>query len=48
MSGAGKDANFRDLVFGVIPFIMMDLFTLAILIIFPGLSTWLPETMMGN
>ena len=48
MSGAGKDANFRDLVFGVIPFIVMDLFTLAILIIFPGLSTWLPETMMGN
>ena len=48
MTGAGKDANFRDLVFGVVPFICMDVVTLTILIIFPGLSTWLPETMMGN
>jgi TRAP-type C4-dicarboxylate transport system permease large subunit len=48
MSGAGKDANFRDLVFGVIPFIVMDLITLTILIVFPGLSTWLPEKMMGS
>lgn len=48
MSGAGKDANFKDLVFGVIPFIFMDLVTLAILIIFPKLSTWLPDTMLGS
>lgn len=48
MSGAGENANFRDLVLGVIPFIMMDLLTLAILIIFPQLSLWLPETMMAD
>ena len=46
MSGAGKDANFRDLTVGVLPFILVDLITLAILITFPALSLWIPETMI--
>jgi len=46
MSGAGKDASFRDLTVGVLPFILVDLITLAILIAFPVLSLWLPETMI--
>lgn len=46
MSGAGKDASFRDLTLGVLPFILVDLITLAILIAFPVLSLWLPETMI--
>lgn len=48
MSGAGEDASFKDLCLGVLPFLIADLITLAILIIFPQLSLWLPNTMMGD
>jgi len=46
MSGAGKDANFKDLVTGIVPFFFVDIFTLAILIYFPSLSLWIPERMI--
>jgi len=46
MSGAGKDANFKDLVYGVIPFLITDVITLTILILFPQISLWLPNTMI--
>ena len=48
MSGAGKDADFKDLALGVIPFIITDVITLSILIWFPLISTWLPYAMIGN
>ena len=48
MSGAGKDADFKDLALGVIPFLITDVITLFILIWFPLLSTWLPDTMIGK
>ena len=48
MSGAGKDADFKDLALGVIPFLITDVITLFILIWFPQLSTWLPETMFAQ
>lgn len=46
MSGAGNEANFKDLVVGVLPFILVDLITLVILIAFPFLSLWIPESMI--
>jgi TRAP-type C4-dicarboxylate transport system permease large subunit len=46
MSGAGKHANFKDLSIGVLPFILVDLITLALLIAFPALSLWIPEAMI--
>lgn len=36
-----------DIVRGVIPFILIIIFTLVLLTIFPGIITWLPETMIG-
>ena len=34
-----------DLFYGILPFVAMELVILTILIVFPGLSTWLPTTM---
>ena len=30
---------------GILPFVAMEVVILTILIVFPGLSTWLPATM---
>jgi TRAP-type C4-dicarboxylate transport system permease large subunit len=38
----------QDVVRGVMPFIVLELFVLALLIAFPELSTWLPDTMLGR
>jgi tripartite ATP-independent transporter DctM subunit len=48
MTGAGEHASFKDLCLGVVPFLIADFITLAILIIFPQISLWLPITMMGD
>ena len=36
-----------DIIKGVIPFVLIIMFTLLICTIFPGIITWLPETMIG-
>lgn len=36
-----------DIIKGVIPFIIIIMFTLALCMIFPEIITWLPEKMMG-
>ena len=33
---------------GVIPFIIVIMFTLVLCTIFPGIITWLPEKMIGS
>lgn len=47
MSVVDKQTTWRHLVAGVIPFIVLELFVLALLIAIPGLATWLPQQ-MGN
>jgi C4-dicarboxylate transporter DctM subunit len=37
-----------EILRGVTPFLLVELVFLAVLIIFPTLSLWLPSTMMGN
>jgi len=37
-----------DIIKGVVPFIMIILFTLIMCMIFPGIITWLPETLIGG
>jgi TRAP-type mannitol/chloroaromatic compound transport system permease large subunit len=32
---------------GVIPFIMLQIMTLAICLVFPGTITWLPSVLLG-
>lgn len=36
-----------DIIRGVIPFIAIIMFTLVLCMIFPGIITWLPETLLG-
>jgi tripartite ATP-independent transporter DctM subunit len=42
MSAAREHATFGDLITGVLPFLATDVATLALLLYFPQLSTWLP------
>lgn len=35
-----------DMYLGILPFVLIELIVLAILIMFPAISTWLPATMM--
>ena len=44
---APKEVKTRDIYKGVIPFILIQLFTLLILSIWPELVTWLPEQIYG-
>ena len=48
LGAVGKQATFKDVSFGVIPFIVFDLFVLALLILFPELATWLPKQMLAG
>lgn len=48
MSVVGPQVPFSDIVRGVIPFICFELVVLGLLILFPELSTWLPNAMLGH
>jgi C4-dicarboxylate transporter, DctM subunit len=45
IAGVAKDLKTRNVIRGVIPFIMCDIVRVALLITFPILVTWLPSTM---
>ncbi|GAB5467451.1 MAG: TRAP transporter permease [Rhodospirillales bacterium] len=47
MSAVDKDTTFLHLVKGVLPFLIMELFVLALLIMLPGLATWLPAQIVS-
>lgn len=46
MGGVKGQATFTDIYKGVVPFIFFDLIVLLLLILLPGLATWLPQAMM--
>lgn len=48
MSAAGKDTTMQAVVRGVLPFIAFEIAVLAVLVVFPELSTWLPDQMLGK
>jgi len=48
LGAVGKQATFKDVSLGVIPFIFLDLIVLALLIIYPELTTWLPQRMISG
>jgi tripartite ATP-independent transporter DctM subunit len=48
MSAVGKQATFKHVYVGVLPFIVFDLLVLALLIAFPGIATWLPQRMIAS
>lgn len=48
VSAAGKDMNMKEATMGVLPFIGVEAVTMVELIMFPQLSLWLPNTMLGQ
>ncbi len=48
MSAVGKQATFKHVYTGVLPFIIFDLVVLALLIAFPEIATWLPKRMIES
>jgi len=42
-----KDVDMSTIFLGVLPFVVTDLVRLAILIFFPVIATWLPESMLN-
>ena len=43
---ADRELPVGELFKGVVPFVIFDLITIIILLIFPAICTWLPENMM--
>lgn len=43
---SAADTDMHDVVRGVLPFIAFELVVLALLVVFPGLTTWLPDQMI--
>ncbi|MFC1893770.1 TRAP transporter large permease subunit, partial [Chloroflexota bacterium] len=46
IKGVAPDVELKDILYGSLWFIVMDFFTIALLIAFPSLCTWLPSIMM--
>jgi len=47
LSATQGEATLGELIVGLIPFLATEAVVLAILILFPGISTWLPSQMTG-
>jgi tripartite ATP-independent transporter DctM subunit len=45
---APPSIRLQDMYWGVIPFIVCQLLTLAVLLLYPPIATWLPKAMYGN
>jgi C4-dicarboxylate transporter DctM subunit len=45
LAATDKELPVGELFKGVIPFVIFDLITILILLIFPAICTWLPENM---
>jgi len=48
VSAAEGRIQFEDVCKGIIPYLMVSVFILGLLIVFPGLSLWLPNQMYGK
>ena len=45
---AGKNVSLEEIFRGIWPFCLCDIIVLIVLILFPQLSLWLPNLLMGN
>jgi C4-dicarboxylate transporter DctM subunit len=46
MSVVDKHTTWGHLIRGVVPFILLEMIVLALLVIYPELSLWLPRKML--
>lgn len=44
----GDQVDMKDIIAGALPFVILELFLIAILCIFPQISLWLPNMMFGK
>ena len=44
---APPEIELRDMYRGVVPFILIQVLTLALIVVFPGLALWLPSKVLG-
>jgi TRAP-type C4-dicarboxylate transport system permease large subunit len=42
------DIPLRDVVWGVMPFVVLMMVAVVVLCIFPGIATWLADAVMGT
>ena len=42
------DIPLRDVVWGVMPFVVLMIFAVVVLCVFPEISTWFPDLVMGK
>ena len=47
LKAAIPDLNLKDAVFGSVPFILIIIFVMVLMVIFPDMALWLPNRMMG-
>jgi C4-dicarboxylate transporter DctM subunit len=45
LKGAVREVDMSDIIGGVIPFVLLMIIGLAVIMLFPGLATWLPGRM---
>ncbi|HEX2531578.1 MAG TPA: TRAP transporter large permease [Burkholderiaceae bacterium] len=45
--GVAPEVPLRDIMWGALPFVLIMLAFIALLAVFPGIATWLPNTLMG-
>jgi len=44
----GKDATLEEIFYGIWPFVVCDLIVLGLLVLFPRISLWLPDLILGK
>jgi TRAP-type C4-dicarboxylate transport system permease large subunit len=44
----GDEVELNDILLGALPFVSLQLLLLAVLIMFPAISLWLPNMMLGK
>ncbi len=47
IKGVTKDIPTLDILLGAIPFVLLMIFFIFVVCVFPGIATWLPDMMMG-
>ena len=47
INGIAPDITFKQIVYGVIPFLVIMLLSIVLFSVFPGLVMWLPDQVMG-
>jgi C4-dicarboxylate transporter, DctM subunit len=47
IKSAAADIPLRDVIWGVLPFVVLMIFAVVVLSMFPGIATWLADAVMG-